>query len=165
VPLDEQDPAQWDPELISQGERYLQRASLFGRTGRFQLEAAIQSVHCARAASGTTDWSALRTLYARLLCVSPTLGARVAHAAAVGRVDGALAGLAALDGIAESPVQRFQPAWAARAHLFAAAGRKDEAAQAYERAISLTTDSALRRHLERRLREMVGGTRAERIAD
>ena len=154
VPLDEQDPASWDQELISQGERYLQRASLLRRTGRFQLEAAIQSVHCTRAASGVTDWRALRTLYAALLCVSPTLGVLVAHAAAVGRVDGALAGLAALDAIADSAVQRFQPAWAARAHLLAEAEQADEAAKAYERAISLTTDVTSRRYLERRLREI-----------
>jgi RNA polymerase sigma-70 factor (ECF subfamily) len=150
VPLDQQDPSRWDHELIALGEDYLRRAHALGRTGRFQIEAAIQSVHCARAASGATDWPALRTLHAALLPVAPTLGARVAYSAAVGRVEGAAAGLAALDAIADEGVQRFQPAWATRAHLLDEEGRTEEAVRAYRRAISLTTDPASRSYLERR---------------
>ena len=150
VPLDEQDPSLWDAELIALGERYLHHARTLGRIGRFQIEAAIQSVHCARATSGTTDWRALRTLHAALVEMAPTLGARVAYAAAVGRVEGAQAGLAALDAITDDAVQRFQPAWATRAHLLSEAGRAEEAVRAYERAISLTTDRGARRYLERR---------------
>jgi predicted RNA polymerase sigma factor len=150
VALDTQDPSLWDQALIALGEAYLNRAQALGRTRRFQIEAAIQSVHCARAVSGETEWPALRTLYAALLAIAPTLGARVAHAAAVGRVEGADAGLAALDAIADHAAQRFQPAWATRAHLLAEAGRLEEAARAYERAISLTTDAPARRYLERR---------------
>jgi predicted RNA polymerase sigma factor len=148
VPLDEQEPSLWDAELIAIGERYLSRAGALGRMGRFQIEAAIQSVHCARATSGVTDWRALRTLHTALLSIAPTLGARVAHAAAVGRVEGAQAGLEALDAIGEESA-RFQPAWATRAHLLARAGRTEEALRAYERAISLTTENGARRYLER----------------
>lgn len=156
VPLDEQDPSLWDAELIALGERYLHHARALGRMGRFQIEAAIQSVHCARATTGVTDWRALRTLHAALLSIAPTLGARVAYAAAVGRVEGAQAGLAGLDAIDDETVQRFQPAWATRAHLLAEAGRVDEAIHAYERAISLTTDNAARRYLERQRARLLG---------
>lgn len=149
VPLEEQDTALWDVSLIAQGERFLRRAHTLGRIGRFQLEAAIQSVHCARRTSGVTEWSALRTLYAALVEIAPTLGARVAHAATIGRTDGPEAGLAALDAIADPAIHRFQPAWATRAHLLAGAGRADEAARAFARAISLTTEPAVRRHLVR----------------
>lgn len=131
-------------------------ATCIGRTrsatpGRFQIEAAIQSVHCARAVTGATDWSALRALYAALVERAPTMGARVAFAAAVGRVDGAAAGLAVLDAIGDEHVQRFQPAWATRAHLLFESGDVLAAAEAYVRAISLTTDVAARRYLEARL--------------
>ena len=156
VPLDQQDPSHWDAELVRLGEGYLHRARSLGGMGRFQLEAAIQSVHCARATSGVTDWRALRTLHAALVSVAPTLGAHVAHAAAVGRVEGAQAGLDALDAIAIDAMQRFQPAWATRAHLLDDAGRTEEAVRAYERAISLTTDSGARRYLERRRERLVG---------
>lgn len=150
VSLDEQDATRWDAALIVEGERLLRRARDLDRIGRFQLEAAIQSVHCARASSGVTDWGALRTLYEALVALAPTLGARVAHAAAVGRVEGAAAGLAALDALDDAAALRFQPLWATRAHLLSEAGRAADAWQAYERAISLTTDAAARRYLERR---------------
>jgi RNA polymerase sigma-70 factor (ECF subfamily) len=149
IPLEEQDTTLWDGKLIAQGERFLGRAHALGGIGRFQLEAAIQSVHCARRTSGVVEWTALRQLYAALVSIAPTLGARVAHAATIGRVDGPEAGLAALDAIADPAVQRFQPAWATRAHLLAEAGRSEDASRAFARAISLTTEPAVRRYLER----------------
>ncbi len=149
VPLDEQETARWDRRLMAQGEHYLRRAHALGRVGRFQLEAAIQSAHSARAVTGTTDWAALRTLYQALVSIAPTLGARVALAATIGRAEGPTAGLAALDGIADAGIQRFQPAWATRAHLLAEAARTPEAHRAYEKAISLTTERRVREYLER----------------
>jgi RNA polymerase sigma-70 factor (ECF subfamily) len=162
VPLDDQDPSLWDAELVALGERYLHHARALGQIGRFQIEAAIQSVHCARASSGVTDWRALRTLHEALLSIAPTLGARVAHAAAVGRVEGAAAGLEALDAITDDAARRFQPAWATRAHLLAEAGRAEEAVRAYERAISLTTDTGARSYLERRRAGLLGKDLAPR---
>lgn len=153
IPLEEQDTSLWVTDLIDQGERHLRRAHALGRIGRFQIEAAIQSVHCARATTGVTDWAALLQLYTALLSVAPTLGARVAHAAAVGRVHGPAAGLAALETIDDPAIRRFQPAWATRAHLLALAGQLHDAGQAYDRAISLTTDSNVRRYLQRRAAE------------
>jgi RNA polymerase sigma-70 factor (ECF subfamily) len=150
VPLHSQDTTRWDAVAIERGEGYLHRAFALGRIGRFQLEAAIQSVHCARASTGFTDQVALRSLYEALLRVAPTLGAEVAHAAVVGEIDGAGAGLAALNAITSGGVSRFQPAWATRAHLLAEAGEIGDALSAYEKAISLTTDSATRTALEER---------------
>ena len=147
VPLDEQDTGLWDTELIARGEEYLARAAALDRVGRFQLEAAIQSVHCARAAAGTTDWRALHSLYAQLVAIAPTLGARVAFAAALAHTVGPDAALLELDELGKAAA-RFQPAWATRAHLLAQAGRATEARAAYARAISLTTDGAAREWLE-----------------
>ena len=158
VPLEEQDTAQWDRALIAQGERFLQRASALHLLGRFQLEAAIQSVHCARASSGFTDWAALLKLYTALVALAPTLGAHVALAATTGRVEGPARGLAELDAISDPAVQRFQPAWATRAHLLAEMGSAEQAEQAYRKAISLTTEPAVRHYLERR-RAALGGLR------
>lgn len=154
VPLESQDSLLWDAELIREGERYLRRARSLGRIGRFQLEAAIQSAHCARAATGTTDWKALRRLYAGLVAIAPTLGARVAQAAAVARVEGVESGLATLDAIHDSRIEHFQPAWATRGHLLALAGRHAQAVQAYAKAISLTVDPAARAFLQARRDEI-----------
>ena len=150
VPLEDQDTTLWDRTLIELGESYLRRAHALGRLGRFQLEAAIQSVHCARAATGVTDWAALAKLYGALVDTAPTLGARVALAATIGRVEGPAAGVAALDRIDSEHLHRFQPAWATRAHLLGEAGRGEEARNAYEKAISLTTERGVREYLKRR---------------
>jgi predicted RNA polymerase sigma factor len=149
VPLDEQDTNLWNRSLIEASENLLARAHALGRIGRFQLEAAIQSAHSARASGRDIDWARLRVLHDALVRVAPTLGARVALAVTIGRTDGAAEGLAALDAFA-TDAARFQPAWAARAHLLDELGDTDAAADAYAKAISLTTDAASRALLRQR---------------
>lgn len=154
VPLGDQDPALWDRALIGQAEALLHRAHKLGRPGRFQLEAAIQSTHCARGLTGKTDHGALLKLHMTLVQTAPSVGAAVALAAVIGEVDGPEAGLASLDEIDPMLLQRFQPGWATRAHLLARCGRFGEARQAYARAISLTADIPLRAHLEAQVAEL-----------
>jgi RNA polymerase sigma factor (sigma-70 family) len=151
IGLDDQDPAQWDAALIARGEYYLRRARPLGRIGRFQLEAAIQSVHCDRARSGSTNWAALKALHTALVRYSPTVGALVALAAVVGEVDGPAAGLTALEQLArEQPsTTGFQPFWATRAHLLAQADRSADARAAFGRAVALAGDERLRAALRR----------------
>ena len=85
--LDDQDPSVWDRELIAEGRALLRRASALGDPlGRFQLEAAIQAVHCDRARTGTLDAETLVTLYRGLVAIAPTAGAHAALAAAEARV-------------------------------------------------------------------------------
>ena len=160
VPLEEQDVRRWDADLITDAERLAQRATAIrGRTGepigRFQLEAALQAAHAARRRTGSIDWAGVVRLAEALNTVAPTLGARVARAAAVARVDGPEAGLVLIAGEQDPALERFQPAWATRAQLLADAGRRQEAAVAYQRAISLTTEPAIRRFLERRLHNLM----------
>jgi len=163
VPLADQDPARWDQRLISRAHEHLRAAHARGQLGRFQLEAAIQAVHCARSRGAgnhgagelgdTTDWPTLLTLHHVLHAVAPSLGSGVALAAVTAEVDGPAAGLAELDAlIAEAgpPARLFQPARAVRAHLLDRLGRHREAAAAYESAIGLTHDAAERQYLEHR---------------
>jgi predicted RNA polymerase sigma factor len=150
VPLDQQDPALWDSALITRGEALLRRAHAFGRPGRYQYEAAIQSAHCSR----PVDWPALRRLHRALLRVAPSLGGAVALAAVDAEIDGPDAGLQTLDAITDPAVQRFQPAWTTRAHLQARAGRFDEARSAYRRAIELTKDRGVADYLHDRLEKL-----------
>ena len=153
VALADQDPALWNQELISRAHEHLRAAHARGQLGRFQLEAAIQAVHCARGRDGTTDWPTLLTLHRILQAVAPSLGSGVALAAVTAEVDGPAAGLAALDALLLEAGQRarlFQPAMATRAHLLDRLGRKEEAVAAYDSAISLTHDTAEREYLERR---------------
>jgi RNA polymerase sigma-70 factor (ECF subfamily) len=187
VPLADQDPSLWNPHLISRAHEHLRAAHARGQLGRFQLEAAIQAVHCARnhgarnhgarndgarndGAQGrddTTDWPALLALHRVLHAVAPSLGSGVALAAVTAEVDGPAAGLAALDALlaeAGQHARRFQPAKATRAHLLDRLGRAEEAVAAYESAISLTHDTAERQYLEHR-RDRVRGPDQHRPLD
>lgn len=147
VPLSKQDPATWSAPKLREAEAELAEAARSGQVGRFQLEAAIQSVHADRARSGRTDWAAIAVFYDQLVRRVPTLGARVAQAAAVAEASEPAAGLALLDAIDESAVATYQPYWAVRAHLLRLLDRGAEAAAAYDRAIGLTEDPAVRRFL------------------
>src|SRR5580692_153200 len=79
VPLSQQDPHQWSLPLMEEAERHLAEAVKHGRSGRFQLEAAIQSVHAERASSGLTDWAAIVLFYEGLIRISPAFGTRVGY--------------------------------------------------------------------------------------
>jgi len=147
VPLSEQDPAAWSMNTIREAEAELGAATRRGRPGRFQLEAAIQSVHAERAQNGRTDWAAIVVFYDHLVRLAPTLGARVAQAAAVAEAQGPAAGLAMLDEIERAVAAAYQPYWAVRAHLLRSVGRATEAAEAYDCAIGLALDPATRRFL------------------
>lgn len=148
VGLDDQGSARRDRDLIARAEDLLRRAHSHRRPGRFQYEAAIQSAHCHR----PVDRRALRKLYLALLRVAPSLGAAVALAALHGEIDGPDAGLRALAAIDDPALDRFQPAWTTRARLLERAGRTGEANIAYQRALAITSNPALRAHLRQRLR-------------
>jgi predicted RNA polymerase sigma factor len=155
VPLSEQDPGLWSASMIDEAEQELGEVAAKGRLGRFQLEAAIQSVHAERRRSGKTDWSAIAWFYERLVELSPTLGARVGHAAAVAEVSGPAPALSLLEGIEQKRVETYQPYWAVRGHLLQRLRREEEARQAFDRAIGLTEDPAVRHFLLERKGEAV----------
>lgn len=148
VPTSEQDTSMWDVDMIARGEAYLSRAaqamSRGAPVGRFQIEAAIQSVHCARAWQGTTDIGALRVLHARLEEVAPTIGARCAHAAVVAEAGDPRAALAMLDAVEAADVAAHGPYWATRGAVLAGLGRMGEAGSALRRAAGLADDPAVR---------------------
>ena len=154
IPLSEQDATLWNAGSIAEAERLLARASKFARVGRFQLEAAIQSVHAERARTGRTDWHAIALFYERLVQLSPALGAQVARAAAVAEVRGPQKGLELLNGIDAAAVATYQPYWAVRAHLLKGMNRYSEAVEAFDRALGLADDDAVRGQLLERLAEI-----------
>ena len=139
----------WDAGLIARAHEHLRAAHPARVVGRYQLEAAVQAVHCARRETGRTDWPTLLELHRSLAVVAPSLGSATALAAVTAEVEGPASGLALLDADADRTV-RFQPAWATRAELLARLGRDAEAATAYDHAIALTHETPERRHLEAR---------------
>jgi RNA polymerase sigma-70 factor, ECF subfamily len=84
------------------------------------------------------------------MALKPNAVVAIGRAVAVAERDGPDAGLAALDAVPADAVTRYQPFHAARADLLARAGRTDDATEAYEQALDLTTNPAERRFLEAR---------------
>jgi RNA polymerase sigma-70 factor (ECF subfamily) len=151
VPLAEQDPAAWDSQLIEEAETLLVRASTMGSIGRYQLEAAIQSAHVVRRRTGAADWAAIEQLYDALSAMTGSPVVAINRAIAVAETRGPAAGLATLDALADDArLAEYQPYWAARAGLLARTGEVEAAEQAYQRAIGLESDPAVRRFLEQR---------------
>jgi predicted RNA polymerase sigma factor len=147
IPLLQQDTRLWARPMIDEAEYELAQASTFKQLGRFQLEAAIQSIHAQRSDVQQVDWQALALMYEGLIQLSPTLGALVSHAAAIAEAKGSDQGLARLNGLPLEAVKNYQPFWALKAHLLKQLGHKSEAQQTYSRAIGLTEDSAIREFL------------------
>jgi RNA polymerase sigma-70 factor (ECF subfamily) len=155
VPLDEQDPARWNAALIDEAEALLRRASAAGAAGRYQLEAAVQSAHAARRLTGRTDWAAIEKLYDALYAVTGSPVVAINRAIAIAETRGAAEGLALLDALERDAalaarLSEYQPYWAARAALLARSGGAAAARDAYQRAIGLESDPAVRRFLQQR---------------
>ena len=147
VPLSEQDPALWSRAMIVEAERELAAAGAGGRPGRFQLEAAIQSVHVQRGVTGATNWQAVAMLYDGLVAISPDdwcpgrPGGGHRRGAGPGtRASGTRATCR------PTAVVSYQPYWALRAHLLARRG-DPAAGGAYATAIGLAEDPAVKAFL------------------
>ncbi len=151
VPLSDQDVGLWSRPLIVEAERLLTGTAAMGRTGRYQIEAAIQSAHAMRLTTGRHNWDSIVLLYESLAEIAPTVGALIGRAAALAEDRGAEAGLAALDALKPSRVQSHQPYWAVRADLLSRLDDRPAARDAYERAIGLSEDNAVRTFLQHRL--------------
>ena len=151
VPVPEQDTALWDTTLIDRSASILTQASLKGRPGRFQLEAAIQSVHAARSVTGKTDWRALSQLYTGLMQAYPSIGGAVSRAAVVAEDAGPAEGLRMLDVIDYDELKQYQPFHAVQAHCLSELGRTAEAAEAYNTALALCSDDPSQRWLEKKI--------------
>jgi RNA polymerase sigma-70 factor, ECF subfamily len=158
VPLAQQDTSRWEHAQVDEAEDLLRRASrIAGPPGRFQLEAAVQSAHSVRRRSGSPDWSAVLALYDALHALTGSPVAALNRAVALAEVEGPQQALAALDALADDARLRdYQPYWAARADLLARSGAPGDALVAYERAIGLERDPAVRRFLQRRAASLTG---------
>ena len=151
VPLADQDPAHWDTRMIEEAEGVLRSASVLGDVGRYQLEAALQSAHVDHRRSGRADWQAVVRLYDALLELTHSPVVAINRTLAVAELHGPDAALEALpDSATDARLLEYQPYWAARANLLTRAARNAEAGEAYEIAIGLERDPAVRRFLQRR---------------
>jgi RNA polymerase sigma-70 factor (ECF subfamily) len=151
VPFAAQDPSVWDWRMIEEAETLLERAGALGSVGRYQLEAALQSAHVYRRRTGQANWEAVVQLYDALASLTGSPVVAINRALAVAEVQGARAALETIEALAaDARLAGYQPYWAARADLLARTGAHRHARQAYDIAIGLERDPAVRRFLRRR---------------
>lgn len=163
VLLADQDRTQWSADLIAEGTAVLDAAIALRSPGPYQLQAAIAALHAQAPSFDQTDWPQIAALYGELARRSPSPVIEVNRAVAVGRAGGSLAGLAVLAPVlASGQLGGYAPLHAAHADLLDRAGRADEAAAAWTRAIQATGNSALREELQRRKAERDERARRDR---
>ncbi len=151
VPLAEQDTELWDSQMILEAEALLRRASALASIGRYQLEAALQSAHVYRCRIGQDNWADVVQLYDALFALVGSPVVAINRALAIAELHGPAAALQAMpDAATDARLAEYQPYWAARAQLLAKSGASDEARKAYQMAIGLERDSAVRRFLQQR---------------
>jgi RNA polymerase sigma-70 factor (ECF subfamily) len=154
VLLDEQDRRRWNHAQIAEALPLVEEA-LRGGPGPYALQAAIAALHCRAARAEDTDWPQIVRLYDVLERVQPSPIVSLNRAAAVAMVEGPLPALALVDKLAAAGgLERYHLLHAARADLLRRLGARAEAARSYATAITLVTNDAERRFLERRLREV-----------
>jgi RNA polymerase sigma-70 factor (ECF subfamily) len=147
IPLKQQDVRHWSRELIVEAESHLTLAARTRRFGRFQCEAAIQSVHAQRAVTGQTQHFALAVLYELLAARCPSAGTLVAQAAAMVEAGEPDHALVVLQRLVASEVSGYQPYWVTLGRALGARGDAAKAEQALRTAIGLTEDAAVRSFL------------------
>jgi RNA polymerase sigma-70 factor (ECF subfamily) len=147
VPLSAQDSRLWSRDLIIEAECLLTTAARHASFGRYQCEAAIQSVHIQRPITGHTNNAVLLTLYDLLIQHSPGLGAQISRAVVLAEAGQPDAALTALNDLPADRVAGYQPYWIARAKVLGLLSRPTEARAARDTAITLTDDPAIRAYL------------------
>jgi RNA polymerase sigma-70 factor (ECF subfamily) len=161
VPLSEQNTELWSQDRRREAEQVLGQAAAAQVMGRFQLEAAIQSAHMQRSRAQAPDWDAIVLLYEGLLQIAPTLGARVSQASAIAEAHGPTASLRSLEMVPPDAVQTYQPYWALKAHLLHQLDQTAAARDAYQRAIGLSENAAVREFLLGRALAVQGNQASE----
>lgn len=155
VTLEEQDRSLWDREEIEEGVRLVETALGLGQAGSYQIQAAIAAVHAEARTADETDWRQIVALYEELLRTTSSPVVALNYAAAVAMSAGLEKGLTLVElANGSGALDNYYLYHASRADLLRRLNRVDEATGAYERALSLTTNSVEQNYIRRRLREL-----------
>ena len=154
VLLRDQERARWDRALIEEGHAIVRACVRRGRPGPYQLQAAIQAVHCDAPSFADTDWRQIVALYDHLRLLMPTAVVELNRAIALGEVDGPGAALDAIEATA-AVLDGYHLMHAARGEMLRQLGRGEEARRSLERAAELAPGNPERRLLMQRIDDLV----------
>ena len=148
IRLAEQDRQLWDRNLIAEGQAIVRACVQRDRPGPYQIQAAINAVHCLAPSFDRTDWHAILTLYDQLYALTPTPVVALNRAVALAEIRGPAVGLAAVDDLHSSGLDSYYLFHATRADLLRRLGHTTEAAAAYATARALATNPVERAFLD-----------------
>jgi RNA polymerase sigma-70 factor (ECF subfamily) len=163
VLLRNQDRSKWNRGMIEEGHALVRACIRRAQPGPFQLQAAIQAVHCHAASFEATDWPQIVALYDHLFSVMPTPVVALNRAIAIGETEGPGAALAALDAIA-SDLDNYHLMHAARGTMLRQLGQREAALAAFERAVQLAGTEAEQRFLAQQIEELAEDPLMPRLA-
>jgi RNA polymerase sigma-70 factor, ECF subfamily len=151
VKLADQDRDSWNQLHIEEG-RYLLRICLErNRPGPYQLQAAINAVHCDAPTTADTDWQQILMLYDQLMAIAPSPVVALNRAVAVAELDGADRALRLVD---EIELPQYHLFHAVRADFLRRLGRSADAAAEYQIAIEKCANKMERDFLVRQYRSL-----------
>lgn len=153
VSLADQDRTRWDRDLIREGQALVRECLGIGKPGFYQIQAAINAVHCDAATADATDWWQILQLYNQLMAFAPSPVVALNRAVAVAEVEGPDAALSLVDGLELGHYHLFH---AIRADMLRRLGRIADAVAAYEAAIAATENTAERDFLRHKLQALAG---------
>jgi len=155
VTLEEQDRSLWDRREIEEGIQLIETALTRGEVGNYQIQAAIAAVHAEARRADETDWRQIVALYEELMRMTSSPVVALNHAAAVAMSEGPGRGLSLIESAnANGALENYYLFHASRADLLRRLSRSAGAAEAYERALTLTTNTVEQKYIRRRLQEL-----------
>jgi len=147
-----QDRARWDPDLMAEGQRLLERSASGPELTEYHLEAAIAAVHGSAPRLEDTNWAQIVSLYEALLALRPSPVVALNRAIAIAQRDGPERGLEEIAAIADRDrLGRYPFYHAALGELELRRGRGAPARAHFAAALALARNSMERQFLEQRM--------------
>jgi RNA polymerase sigma-70 factor (ECF subfamily) len=155
--LHRQDRSLWDRSKIMRGLEHLEESAGGPSVSRYHLEAGIAACHALAPSEEETDWTRILELYDDLSALDGSPVIALNRAVALARVQGPMAGLKALAGIADSPVlENYHLFFSVAGQLWLDHGDRGKAEECFRRSRDLATHETEREHLSRRIEQVRG---------
>jgi RNA polymerase sigma-70 factor, ECF subfamily len=149
VRLADQNRALWDDAQLEVGRATLERALALRGRGSYVLQAAIAALQT----DDPPDWNEIAALYTELAQLTRSPVVALNRAVAIAEAGAPSVALTHVDGLA-AELDGYRYLHSTRAELLRRLGRGEEAAAAYQRALSLTPGDVERRFLQRQLSQL-----------
>jgi len=152
APLSDQNRAQWDRNLIAQGERYLERSARGSQLSEYHVEAAIAYIHVTAPSVSMTNWGAIVHLYDRLMAIRPSPVVALHRAIAIAQYDGPEPALNAIWQIPDAERLAGYPFFfSTLGELELGRGNVSDARAHFQAALQRTKSAAVEQYLRERL--------------